>query len=222
MKRAAFVVKSTSMKHLICALALLATLTPALAQQDKSPFDKIPPAKPVAVTMKSGFVVTPIVVPDDDLRSMLDVQMWHFLVKAPKGGATPTAHLELRVPGKPPQILTTNDGGILDSESSDFVVGLAPANGTSLSKADKWKVYLRTRSNAADIFSASASNEEENPIKDLKFELSRYNAGTGYALPNPNGDIPLISLYKINFNPPGKPTPVAELVLVLSAKSSAQ
>ena len=205
------------MKLLLCALALFTALAPALAQTE-SPFDNTPPAKPLEVTMKSGIVVTPIVVPDDDLRSMLDVQMWHFLVKAPEGGATPTAHLELRVPGKPPQILTTNDSGILDSESSDFVVGLAPANGTSLSKADKWKVYLRTRSNAADIFSASASNEEENPIKDLQFVLSRYNAGTGYALPNPNGDIPLISLYKLAEKLPGSPVPVAQLVLVLTAK----
>lgn len=207
------------MKPHLCALALCAFLAPAIAQP--SSFFDSPPAKPVAVTMKNGIVVTPIIVPDDDLRSILDVQMWHFTIKASADGATPTARLELRVPGQKPKPLEFTDGGVLAGKSSDCVFGIAPVNGNDLSKAAQWKIYLRTKADPTDIFSAAGSNEIANPLQDLKFEISRFSAGTGYAVPKANGDIPLISLYKVAENLDGPPTLAAELVLVFAAKPAA-
>ncbi|HEX8463824.1 MAG TPA: hypothetical protein VF627_04330 [Abditibacterium sp.] len=208
------------MKPLLCTLALFTMLAPALAQTE-SPFDQTPPAKPKAVTMKSGILVTPIIVPDDDLRSILDVKMWHFSIKAPAHSTAPVPRLELRVPGQPPQLFGFMDG-FISNENSDFLIGIAPIGGTSLSKAAKWKIFYRTRSDATSQFTASASDEEDNPIKGLNFMIARYNAGTGYALPNPNGDIPLISLYKFPAKRPGAPIRVAELVLTFTATKPAK
>ena len=205
------------MKHFFCALALSTMLAPALAQETTF-FDSVPTTPPT-ITMKNAIVVTPIIVPDDDLRSMLDVQMWHFTVKAPAGGATPSARLELRVTGQTPKPLEFTDGGVLNRKNSDVVVGVAPVEGNDLSKAKQWKIYLRTKADPTDIFSAAGSNEIENPLKDLKFEITRTSAGAGYALPKTNGDIPLISLYTVAENFDHPPTLTAEIVLVLTAET---
>ena len=204
------------MKPIFCALALSLLLAPARAQNGA--FFDSPPVTPIAVTMKSGIVVTPIIVPDDDLRSIIDVQMWHFTLQAPADGATPSAQLELRVPGQKPKSLEFNDGGVLDRKSSDVVIGMAPVEGNDLSKAKQWKIYLRTKADPTDIFSAASSKKIDNPLQDLKFEITRYSAGTGYALPKINGDIPLVSLYKVAPNLDGPPTLAAEIVLVLGAE----
>ncbi len=208
------------MKPLFCALALFTMLAPAMAQ-DAATAPISSPFMP-AIKLDSGIIITPIVRTPGDLETMLDVHFWQFHVQAPDPDTFVATRLEMRVPGQGPRLFGVGQADFFP-EKLNIVVGIAPVIGNSLTTADDWKTYYRRselsgETSANSRYSSSySSSGGSNPIKNLQFRLTRYGSGGEYALPQTNGDIPLITTYgasKDNEEPPI----IAELVLVITAK----
>ena len=218
------------MKPIFCALALCLMLAPAIAQTDAPPPAKIT-APLASVTLDNGFIITPFRRPASDLENMMDAKMWEFHIQPTSPAVIVTLYLELRVPGKEPQRLS-GSGGFFGQKNRDYTVGIAPANSSFLENADKWKTYHRARDLAGgtSMDDIPLTSEIDNPFKDVLKGLNSYSMsygkGSDYALPQPNGDIPLITLFGPGKNTePGmmtaaEETPIiAELVLVLTAET---
>ena len=219
------------MKPLLCALALCLMLAPAIAQTDAPPPAKVT-APLASVTLDNGFVITPIRRSASDLENMMDAKMWEFHIQPTSPAVIVTLYLELRVPGKEPKRLD-GGGSFFGQKNTDFTVGIAPANSSFHVNADKWKIYCRARdlADGPGMDDIPTTSETDNPLKGVLKGLNsysiRYGKGSNYALPQPNGDIPLMTLFGPGKNTePGMMTPaeetpiIAELVLVLTAKTS--
>ncbi len=206
------------MKPLFCALALCTMLAPAMAQEAATaPEDKTPVGVPYMPTVKldSGISITPVLRTPSDLERMTDVHFWQFHLQLPATVTYVPARIYFRVPGKSQRLVGTGGLDFLKGET-DLIVGIAPVTCNSLSTAGEWKIYYRTQEipEGPDKPARVSSSVQANPIKDLKFESTRYGVGDDYALPDNNGDAPLMSLYRYERNDQGnKEILVAELVL---------
>ena len=220
------------MKPILCALAFLITLAPALAQDAAT----VPVAAQVqsatlpSVTLDNGIIVTPIVRQSSDLEQMMDVKMWQFHVQRPTRGAVIQPQLQLREPGKEPRNLEGMTS-FFGQEKTDMVVGIAPANASFLDSADKWKVYVRTRDlqdTEPTMFDITSTSEIGNPLKEamkgLNSRSTDYKNNGRYALPGTDGVIPLVSYYGAAIDGPPMMTNaddlplIAELVLVFTVE----
>ena len=216
------------MKHLICALALCATLAPALAQDAATPpvaatapatTEPQSQSAPLpAVKLDNGLFVTPVARPASDLEAIADVHFWRFHIESSAVNGL-SQRLELRVPGEEPQRVGAGGLGLSNLNILNLLVGIAPVDSGYLQSAGKWKIYYRMQGLSQDSkpFDIPITTESDNPIKSLRVPVVRYGNGGDYALPQTNGDVPLISIYEQNIEGE-KQTLVAELVLVLTAR----
>ena len=215
------------MKPILCALALCAMLAPARAQDVAT----APVAAPYVPTIQldSGIRITPVLRPASDLEQMTDVHFWQFQLQLPAANTFTSARLELRAPGKPTQLVSDNRTFL--QHNADLLVGIAPIASESLSMADKWKVYCRLQETSKDShklgFSSASTHTPANLLKELRdlsdlkyrFQIISYGNGGDYALPQANGDIPLITVYGKDSG--DEPTLTGELILVLTYKPAA-
>ena len=215
MKRAAIVVKCTPMKPLFCALALLTMLAPALAQDAATAFDRERTRQeiPKTVTLDNGLLVTPVIVPYDDLGSMLDAQLWRFKIKPPAPDTFMQAQLEIRKTGE--DIDKTYAFGFGFSEEIELTFGMMPRGGSVFESADFWKVHFVPRLLSGELLFSTVNGELQNPIKDFKWKTGESSGEDGaIARPLSNGDVVLKKYFG---GTPEKPV-VVELVLVLTKK----
>ena len=215
------------MKPLLCALGLLALSAPLRAQTDVAAPNVTAPSS--AVKLAGGILVTPVLRPASDLESILDVHFWRFHIVAPKGDVALKPRTELRVPGRESQIVLEG-ADLTGLEGADFLVGLAPSGNAELGTTPKWKVSYRVSKLSSDAkpFDFAVMDERDNPLKGLKIGATTYGK-RDYAVPKPNGDVPLITyraplqnLLNFKVEDLEKQPVIAELVLVLNAKPSAK
>ena len=215
------------MKPLFCALALCTVLAPALAQDAATAPVAASQAAPIpTIKLDNGLSVTPVARPATDLETLADAHFWRFHIEAPSATGV-SQQLELRVPGKPPQIIGT-PLAFVGVQSLDVLIGLAPIDGGYLVSANNWKIYQRVQgpSQGPKPFDFPMIGAPANPLKSFKFGPIRYGTERDYSLPQTNGDVPLITLHAPNENPmelnaKTESPVVAELVLVVGARPNA-
>ena len=208
------------MKPLFCALALALSLAPAIA--DEAATASAPAIQTVAksVTLSSGLIVTPVAVPFDALRSMLDVQMWRFNVKPSTPNTFFQMQLEVRTTGEETgdKIRKENAFGFLIEDETEVTLGLLPKGGSTFANAEYWRVHFSGRRLSGEPFFTPTNGDIVNPIKDLKWERGE-ESGDGQiynsSYPAPNGDIVL----QTYFGGTAEKPVVTKLVLVLTAKT---
>ena len=207
------------MKPWLCALALLALSAPLRAQTG----DVAPPADqpqqevPKAVKLDDGLIVTPVIVPYDDLSSMLDVQMWRFNIKPPATDTNFQAQLEVRKRGAESgdEIQHRNAVGFTLFEETELTFALMPKGGHGFTGADFWRVHFASRRLSGRTSFGPIDADLQNPMKDFRWDRGEVSGENGaIAHPVPNGDI---ILQKYIGGTPEKPVTV-ELVLVITKK----
>ncbi len=204
------------MKPLLCALALLALSAPLHAQTEAAPTEA--PATqtqdaPKAATLDNGLVVTPVILPYDDLSSLLDVQMWRFNIKPQKPDIFLEARLEWRKTGE--DALPMGGIGFVLGNETELTFGTTPKGGSGFNDADFWRVHYAARRPSGEFDSPPFDIGVSNPTRGIVWQKDAVSGQYGaIARPSPNGDVPL---QKFTAGTPENPT-VAELVLVLTAK----
>ena len=180
------------MKPLICALALLTMLAPAIAQTAATADVADSPILPIpSVTLDSGLLVTPVVVPFDSLRSMLGAQLWRFNIKATAPDTNVAVEFEVRTTGEKPERWPFPLGAIGAGET-ELTFGLLPQGGSDMSDADTWRFNLSTRNPANASNNTVFNGGWPNPLKNFKWTqgIAEYIHPQGdYILPETNGDI---------------------------------
>ena len=207
------------MKPLLCALALLTMFAPARAQDAATAFDRERTRQeiPKTVTLDNGLLVTPVIVPYDDLSSMLDAQMWRFKIKPPAPDTFMQAQLEIRKTGEETgeDIEKRNAFGFGFSEEIELTFGMLPRGGSTFENADFWKVHFVPRLLSGELLFSTVNGELQNPIKDFEWKTGESSGeDSAIARPLPNGDV---VLKKYVGGTPEKPV-VVELFLVLTKK----
>lgn len=202
------------MKRFLCLLILLRATTPVWAQPQPVVAD-VPavPAAPKSVTLDNGLLVTPVIVPRDDVRDMLDIKMWRFNIKPPAPGTWFQAQMELRTTGKTPDEMNAIGMGL--SDETELTFGILPKGGSMFSNAEMWRIHFATRSLGGKTPDIPSDGDRINPIKDLEWTGGTEVTSGHAAKPLPNGDILLMQ-----FRSGTKENPIlTELVLVLTAKT---
>ena len=212
------------MKPIICALALCATLAPALAQDAATPPVATTQTQdaPEAVKLDNGLIVTPIVMPDDELQNISGVEMWRFLVQPPAPNTNFYARAELRKPGGNWQAIAL-DSIVGPSHDIKVTLGLMPIDGFSMTDAVKWKsmIHLREFQGEQTFNNTTSRGQLDNPVKDLQDVTASIIGSSPYVTPvivRPNGEVTLMTFSSGPRNEYDKQVQSAELVLVFEAK----
>ena len=179
------------MKPLFCALALCAMLAPALAQEAATAPVAASPIPPIpSVTLDSGLIVTPVVVPFDSLRSMLGAQLWRFNIKATAPDTNVAVEFEVRTTGEKPERWPFPLANI-EAGETELTFGLLPQGGSDISDADTWRFNLSTRNPANASNNTVFNGGWPNPLKNFKWTqgIAEYIHPQGdYISPATNGD----------------------------------
>ncbi len=202
------------MKHSLCLLILLLSLSPLRAQPQPAP-EAAPEAapKPPAVRLNDGTIVTLLEEMRDDVATLAEIKLWRFQIQLPTPDLQLNYRLEMRRPDKTIEI---SRGDYWPPRETEFVLGLMPKGSESLDSAEKLKVYTGSFTpNSLKMMNGDSYSlrQCENPIKDLKI-LKDFMLLSSWEAANADGSVPLGKFYSGATQEPSK----SELFLVFTTE----
>ena len=168
------------MKSYLCALALLTTMAPVLAQDAATAPVAATPTVAKSTVTDEGLIITPLDVPTDIAAKMLGIQTWRFKVIVPNDGLRLSTSLQMRQSGKKWPLNGVEISGA--PQEFEYTLGLMPLETEFLMKAEKLRVYQEMRvlkESSLPTGSRGSLSTLPNPWLELQTSIIPYFAYPG-------------------------------------------